>query len=139
MTRTVKKFFLVSSLTLLMKRTSSRACCWSSVTDTVDRVARLLIESRNVNHFSLSTRLKPFIVRNVSIMSPLSLLSVNDVSPTLCSLSSYVSPFFSEISRISLRCTFSRISLSPSNHGDQAATACSRSVVQRSYTGARCS
>ena len=70
MTLTVKKFFLQSSRTFSMNNTSFRSCCSSlSVTETVERVAREFPAFRKLNHFDMSTRLKPFIVRNVSIIS----------------------------------------------------------------------
>ena len=72
MIRIVKKCFLLSNLTLSMYRTSFRSCCSPSVTETVDRVAFALALFRNWNQLSRSTRLKPLIVLNVSIMSPLS-------------------------------------------------------------------
>lgn len=49
-TRTVKKFFLESSRTFPMDSTFSRSCSSSSVTDTVDCVARELPVFRKLNH-----------------------------------------------------------------------------------------
>ena len=123
--RTVKKCFLLSSLTVPLNNTSLRSLSPSSFTVTVARVALLVDAFLKLNQSDFSTLLKPLIVLKVSTASPRSRRSVSVVNPMLLSLSSYELPTLSDTNLTSRFWTRSSVSLSFSVHGDQAATACS--------------